>query len=409
MTSYKNSDPRPPIMAGSPPPPEWRVPRAAWDSPPWNRWTFMNVRQVLPTVNVPRGPMPVAPLTGADRGIGAIEFTAVDGTQWRVDRMLDETYTDGFLMVMDGEVIHESYHNGMRPDSLHLSQSVAKSVVSTVTGILIGQGLMDVNAPVTAYLPELAATAWNGATIQHLLDMASGVKFDETYTSPDSDIAKTDVACGWKPMPDAFVGAPDWPRSMWDQILSMKQTDAAHGARFEYRSIETDVLAHAMERASGRRLAQLVSDELWSKIGAEHDACFTVDSAGYALADGGFNASLRDYARFGLLHLNGGLLDGQQIIPAAWIDDIRRGPHGLFNASGRELYPNGVYRNQFWVEDASRQTVLAAGVFGQLIYIAPEYNMVVVKMSTWPDFLDNTHKTNTLRAIHAVARALGKT
>jgi len=144
---------------------------------------------------------------------------------------------------------------------------------------------------------------------------------------------------------------------------------------------------------------------LWQKLGAEEDACFTVDRAGYALADGGFNATLRDFARFGQLHLQGGARDGKQIIPKAWIKDIRSGGHGLFNDTGREFLPNGRYRNQFWVEDASQETVMCIGVFGQLIYIAPQDKMVVVKLSTWPDFVDLTHKRNTLRAIHAIARA----
>ena len=322
--------------------------------------------------------------------------------------MLDETYTDGFLVMVDGKVIHESYYNGMQPQTLHLAQSVSKSITATVAGILIGQGHLDPAKPITTYLPELEKTAWNGATLQQVLDMTTGVKYEEAYTDPTSDIGKTDVASGWKPVPVDADPATDWPDCIWDQVVTLTERDAGHGARFQYRSIETDVLAHAMERVTGLRLADLVSRELWQKIGAEEDACFTVDSSGYALAQGGFNATLRDFARFGLLHLNNGVRDGHQIIPKAWIKDIRSGEHGLFNDVGRETLPNGQYRNQFWVEDADRETVMCIGVFGQLIYIAPEHNMVVVKLSTWPDFLDATHKSNTLGAIHAIAAKHGQ-
>jgi len=409
MTSYKNSEPTPPIMQGKPTPAEWRVTLAKWDHPPWNRWSFQNVRQILPTAPVRSGRdapfhLAVAP---DPLNLDEVVFTAKNGAGMSVEKMLDETYTDGFIVIVDGNIVVERYFNGMTPQTLHLAQSVSKSVVSTVAGILIGRGLMDPARLISDYLPELKDTAWNGALLRHVLDMTSGVKFNEQYTSPDSDIAKTDIAAGWKPMPaDPSV---DWPGCIWEQIIDLKETDAAHGARFEYRSIETDVLAHAMERVTGMGLADLVSHEIWSKIGAEEDACFTVDSAGYALADGGFNATLRDFARFGLLHLNAGKVGDNQIVPADWIADIRHGPHGLFNDAGREILPNGRYRNQFWVEDTNSETVMCVGVFGQLIYIAPEYNMVAVKLSTWPDFLNNEFKFNTLGALHAIGAVLGKT
>ena len=402
------SDPTPPIMAGTPPAPEWRVPRKDWDRPPWNRWSFLNVRQILPTAPVRRGHRPILPLDTDPRDLTGISFEAVGGAAMTVAGMLDATFTDGFLVMLDGKVIHESYFNGMRPDSLHLAQSVSKSVTGTVAGILIGQGLMDPAAPITDYLPELAATAWNGATLRHVLDMTSGVTFDETYTDPASDIGKTDVASGWKPVPEDAPPGTRWPACIWDQILTLTEREAEHGARFLYRSIETDVLAHAMERVSGLRLAELVSRELWQKLGAEEDACFTVDSAGYALADGGFNATLRDFARFGQMLLNGGVVAGEQVVPRAWIEDIRSGDHGLFDDAHRDRFPNGRYRNQFWIEDAGRRTALCLGVFGQMIFISPEWNMVTVKLSTWPDFLDETHSENTLRALRAIAGAFGR-
>ena len=187
-------------------------------------------------------------------------------------------------------------------------------------------------------------------------------------------------------------------------MLTLKEKEVEHGERFLYRSIETDVIAHAMERVTGKKLADLISEELWQKMGAEDDANITVDSSGYGLSCGGISSSLRDFARLGILHLNDGALDGNQIIPTDWIDDIRSGNHGLHNDALRTTLPNGKYRNQFWVEDKDKTTVMCIGVFGQLIYIAPEYNMVVVKFSTWPDFLDDAHKINTLSAIHAIAK-----
>ena len=330
-------------------------------------------------------------------------FKDTNGKDTSVSTMLEDTYTDGFLVHIDGQVIHESYYNGMKPSSLHIAQSVSKSVTSTVAGILIGRGLLDPGQMITHYLPELKNTAWNGATLQHVFDMTSGVKFSEEYDVRNSDIGKMDVASGWKPIPEGSDPNEYWPDCVWDQMLTLEEKEIDHGERFLYRSIETDVIAHAMERVTGKKLAELISEELWQTMGAEDDANITVDSSGYGLSCGGISSSLRDFARFGILHLNGGKLNGKQIIPSDWIDDIRSGNHGLANESLRATYPNGKYRNQFWIEDASKTTVMCIGVFGQLIYIAPEYNMVVVKFSTWPDFLDDTHKLNTLSAIHAIA------
>ena len=411
MKSYKNSDKIPPIMIGSSTPQEWRVPLIDWDRPPWNRWTFQNIRQILPTANIKHDKNFVSELKYNLQNIENIKFKDINDKNVTISQMLNDTYTDGFLVHIGGHIIHESYYNGMRPDSVHIAQSVSKSVTSTVAGILIGRGLLNPNEQITHYLPELKSTAWNGATLQHVFDMTSGVKFGEEYDVRNSDIGKMDVASGWKPIPDGSNPNEYWPECVWDQMLSLKEKETEHGERFLYRSIETDVIAHIMERVTGKKLATLISEELWQPMGAEEAANITVDSAGYGLSCGGISSTLRDFARFGLLHLNNGAINGEQIIPKFWVDDIRSGKHGLdviapsdVNTNILSFLPVGKYRNQFWVEDKEKTTVMCIGVFGQLIYIAPEYDMVVVKFSTWPDFLDTEHKLNTLFGIHAIAQ-----
>ncbi|MDH3535084.1 MAG: serine hydrolase, partial [Gammaproteobacteria bacterium] len=230
----------------------------------------------------------------------------------------------------------------------------------------------------------------------------TGVAYTEDYEALDSDIARTDIASGWK-RPDPGCDAP---ASIWDQILGLTKTDRAHGAKFKYRSIETDVLAHCLERVTQTRLAELVSRELWQPLGCEESASFTVDSAGYALACGGFNATLRDYARFGQMLLQRGAVRGRQIVPAAWIDDIQNADHGLFGEPYTEAAPNGAYRNQFWVEDVERRAFMARGVFGQLIYVDPDHDLVVTKLSSWPEFTSIPRLKAALGAIHAVAAHL---
>ncbi|MFN0193050.1 MAG: serine hydrolase domain-containing protein, partial [Aestuariivirga sp.] len=299
-----------------------------WDRPPWNRWSFQHMREILPTAEVWRGTGPVRVLARNDHDLDSLAVTSVDGDAVTLAALLDQTYTDGFIVLKNGAIAYERYFNGMDARTLHLSQSMAKSITAAVAGILIGRGLLSVDAPVTDYLPELGGTAWHGATLQHVLDMTTGVRFSEDYSDPYSDVGRCDVASGWKPIPPGSDPDFRWPRHVWELILSLTEIDRPHGELFAYRSIETDVLAFAMERVSGKRMPQLVSEELWQKAGMEESASFTVDAAGYALADGGFNASLRDYARFGQLLLD----NGGGIVPPSWIESTRTGNHAIFHA-----------------------------------------------------------------------------
>ena len=400
MPSYRNSDVRLPIMRGSPP--ALAPPRMDWDRGPWNRWTFQHIREILPTAEVWRGRGAVRELPRLETDLDGLAVVDSAGAPTTLAGLLDETYTDGFLIIRNGAIAYERYFNGMTERTLHLSQSVGKSLVAAVAGILAGRGVLDVNAPVTQYLPPLAQTAWRGATLQQVLDMTTGVRFDEAYTNPYSSAGMLDVASGWKPIPPDSDPAFKWPTHIWELIISLTETDRPHGGWFHYRSIETDVLAFCMERVTGKRLPQLVSEELWQKMGAEESACFTVDSAGYALADGGLNATLRDYGRFGQLMLEG----GGGVIPPRWIEATRTGDHSIFGDPYTLSLPQGAYKNQFWIEDPRSRSIMCRGVFGQLIYMNWDTNMVAVKLSSWPDFLSVPYNVATLAALHSIGKAL---
>lgn len=395
MTSSSTLTFRDPNKPGAP-----LVPRAEWDRAPWNRWTFQNVRSIVPTAQVWRGQGGPTEMLSAHQDIDRVEFE-LDGTRRTVANFMQAQYTDAFLVLHRGKVVAERYLSGMTARTPHLSQSVAKSIVGTVAGILIERGEIDPAAPLTQYLPELETTAYRGATVQHVLDMTSGVVFDETYTAHDSHMAQLDVASGWK---DGHQ--PDWPKNVWELILTLKEAECPHGASFRYRSIETDALAFVLQRVSGLMLSELVSRELWSRMGAEEDAYFTVDPAGYALGDGGFNATLRDYGRFALLHLGQGNIGGQQVVPSRWIEETRHGKSYPLGDNYCQTLPRGSYHNQFWIEDQKRRAYMARGVFGQLIYIDPEGDFAAVILSSWPQFLSTDRTRTALSAIHAIRDAL---
>lgn len=375
------------------------IPHAEWDRAPWNRYTFQHVREQVRTAQVRRSAAAHA-WRLAPQDLSAIAFEC-DGRRTTIADFLDSSYTDGFCVVHRGAIVAEHYDNGMDERGTHLVQSVSKSVTGTVMGILAVRGEIKLDALVTHYLPELEATAYRGATIQQVLDMTSGVYWDEDYTAPDSHCAQMDVAAGWK-----TAGKPGWPTCMWEQVLTLTQSRGPHGHDFSYRSIETDVLGFVLERISGLRLAALVSRELWAPMGAADDGYFTVDPTGFACANGGFNATLRDLARFGWIYASGGEAQGRQLLPTAWIDRTHEGNPQLFGGAYREVLPRGAYRNQFWLEEAGRRVLLARGVFGQLIYMDPDAGFVAVKLSTWPEFVNPARTRTALAAVRAIRDAL---
>jgi CubicO group peptidase (beta-lactamase class C family) len=380
------------------------IPREDWDRAPFNRWSFQHVREILPTADVWCGTGPVSKLPRNPRPLDEIRFQAARG-EISVRQFLDDNFTDGFIVLQHGAIVFERYMNGMHERSAHLSQSVAKSFLGALYGILVQRGVIATRQQVTHYLPELTTTAYAGATIQQVLDMASGVAYDETYTDPFSDVGQTDVASGWKPKPAG--DKRDWPGSIWQQILRLKKREADHGSRFLYRSIETDVLAFLAERVTGMRLPELLSREIWQPLGMEESAYYTVDSQGYALADGGLNAALRDYARFGLMVAQDGYMNGRQIVPASWIAETRRANHDLFGPDYRVTMPQGAYHNQFWMSDHRTRTLSCHGVFGQWIHADPDAGIVIVKLSSWPDFLDDARFLEQEAVAAAIKKVLG--
>jgi len=377
------------------------LPQYGWDLAPYHRWTFQHMREMTPTAQVWRGPGPAMALPSAPQAIEAIAYD-FDSRPRTIGGFIDQSWTDGFLVLHRGAVLCERYLNGMIPRRTHLSMSVAKSIVGMVTGILVGQSRIDTRAPVTHYLPELVDTAYRGATVQHLLDMTTGVTFDESYDTPGSHMQKLGVACGWGSKP-----APGWPRTLWELVLTLTEQERRHGTHFRYRSIETDVLGFVLERATSTSLSNLVSRELWAPMGAEEDASFTVDLAGMALADGGFCATLRDYGRFAQLLLDGGRAGQRQIVPEAWIEETRTGRGGIFEGVYLGSLPRGAYHNKFWIVDPDRGTYAARGIYGQFIYLDPEIGYAAVKLSTWPTPLSLEGSRETFAAFTAIGRALG--
>jgi CubicO group peptidase (beta-lactamase class C family) len=396
--SHPPSD-TPALMAGVPPFPEQSlVTLANWQDPPFNRWSFQHIRELIPTARIARGAAP-APLPRAERDVLGFRFSYGDG-ELTVAEMLEETYTDGFLVLHQGRVVAEHYFNGMAPDVPHLLMSVSKSVTSAVAGVLAGQGLLRVSAAVEEIVPELGGTSFEGATVQDLLDMRAGTQFDESYDNPEADVRTYERVYLWRP----DNGDPR-PADALGYFATL-QNDGPHGGPFRYRSILTDVLAWVIERAAGVRLHELISRELWQPMGAEFDAEITLDGHGNPMADGGICASLGDLARFGQLYLEG----GRGIVPKDWIEDTIRGaPDGaraFSEGDDSPGYPPGAhYRNCWWIRDPGVPFYQASGINGQNIFVHVPSQTVVAKFSTWPTALSLAAGVTTQAAL-AISNAL---
>lgn len=395
-------------MVGSPPPAERTVRFAdgSYFQFPAMRWSVSNFRQLMPTVNVSRGlGAPVALESALRQDIDALRFTplgARESMTWA--QSLAATYTDGIVVLHRGKLVYERYFGVLGPQGQHAAMSVTKSVVGTLGATLVAEGQIDEHKRVVEYVPELAGSAFGDATVRQVLDMTTGLKFSEDYADPKADVWAHGRAGSPLPFAKDYAG----PRSYFEYLQTV-QPQGEHGAAFAYKTVNTDVLGWIIARATGRNVAQLLSERIWSRLGAEQDGYFTVDSIGTPFAGGGLNTGLRDLARFGEMLRNDGRFNGQQIVPKAVIDDIRRGgDKQAFAKAGYDLLKGWSYRSMWWVTDKEGGAFMARGVYGQRIYVDPEAELVIVRYASHPVAANAANDPVTLPAFEALARYLSR-
>ena len=399
------------LMSGAPPfPPQSAVTLANWQDPPFNRWAFQHVRELIPSARIAGRAGRVRPLRRAAQELGSIAF-AVEGRQLTVCEWLDGTYTDGFCVLHNGRLVAERYFNGMTPATPHLLMSVSKSVTSTIAGILAGRGVLDPSAELAAIVPELGSTSFAGASVQQLLDMRTGTRFNEDYDDLEADVRSYERVYLWRPPLAGTGGGSEHDADDALEYFGTLRNDGPHGGPFRYRSVLPDVLAWVIERAAGERLHELIARDLWQPMGAEFDAEITLDRHGNPMADGGISATLRDIARFGQLYLQRGRVGRRQVVPAWWINDTLRGapdgPSAFIEGDGEAGYPPGShYRNCWWVRDPAAPFFYASGINGQGVFVHGPSQTVVVKLSTWPVAWSEDFYSQSVAAVLAIADAL---
>ena len=339
---------------------------------------FSGMNAAFLSVDVPRGDGPVAELP---KGTEATLTPEV--TQWVKDRTIT-----ALVVFKDGALVHESYYQGTNADDLRISWSVAKSYLSSLLGVLLDEGaIASIDDPVTKYAPSLKGGAYDGATIRNVLNMASGVTFDEDYLDQTSDINKMGRVLALGGSMDGFAA-------------DLSGTFAEPGTDWQYVSIDTHIISMIIRGATGREIAPLLSEKVIIPMGLEASPYYLTDGNGVAFVLGGLNLRTRDYARMGQMFLQNGAYNGQQIVPADWVaaSTVPSAP----TAQGEYGYGY-----QWWMpKDGREGEFLARGVYGQYIYINRPLGVVIASNAADRKFRDEGVGDYNIEIFRKIAEGL---
>ncbi len=368
------------------------------------RWSVVHMRELMPTVNVPRGSgAPDTLPENLDANIDGITFRPLNADEditW--EDSLWRNYTDGIVILHQGRTVYERYMGALTPNAKHAAMSVTKSLTGTLGAVLVAEGKLDEDSLVTEYIPELKESGYGDATVRQVLDMTTSLQFSEDYANPKAEIWMYSGAGNPLPKPKGYEG----PVGYYEALQTIEKA-GPHGEAFGYKTPNADVAGWLIARASGKSVDQLLSERVWSKIGMEQDSYYSIDERGTLFAGGGFNAALRDMARFGELIRNKGRWQGTQVLPAKAIEDIAGGgSKAAFAKSDHTELSGWSYRNMWWHTGNEHGAFAARGVHGQTIYIDPEAEMVIVRFASHPVAANSANDPTSLPAYEAVAQYL---
>jgi CubicO group peptidase (beta-lactamase class C family) len=356
-----------------------QVTLANWRSSPFNRWSFHHVRELIPSADIANDPRHIRELPSGD----------LPHEKQGLDVRIDPD-TDGMAIVHRGRLVFEHYANGMTAETPHILMSVSKSML----GLLVEKLGLDTGREVSEIIPEMRGTAYRGATLRHLLDMRAGIAWDENYLASSGPIIEYRKSTGWNPL-----GPGEAPSDLHSFYANLKEQDGPHGGRLHYTSPNSDLLGWVIERATGARYADLMSELVWKPAGAERSAYITVDRLGAPRCAGGMCVTLRDLARVGVWVLEQGLTerferDGE---PSAWA------------AGDLAPYYPGLpmrYRSFWYVVDGAAPLAFGMGIHGQNLFIDRVNDLVIAKLSSQAMPMDAARIGLTMRAISEVRKLL---
>ncbi len=323
-----------------------------------------------------------------------------DGEKRSIRELMEVTGTTGLLVARDDTILFEEYYQGETAEDRHIQFSVTKSFISALFGIALDKGQIEsIEDEVTRYLPELKGSGYDGVTLRDILTMSSGIGFTEDYADLTSDVNRMSMVIG--------TGA-----SLNDYAASLKH-EREPGTFNDYVSVNTHVLGMVLVRVTGKSLTTLLEEQIWKPVGMEHDAYFLIDGHGMEVAMGGLQASLRDMARMGRLYLHKGNWEGEQIVPADWVDAsvTPSAPHleaGFDNPDSDSPYGYGY---QWWTPSKPHGDFMASGIYHQFIYVDPTTRTIITKTSAnkgYNDPANRLQKDMIITAFQAISAKVGE-
>jgi hypothetical protein len=367
-----------------------QVTLANWRSSPFNRWAFHHVRELIPSADIANDPRHIRELPFGDRSLD-VRIDPDSGEAMGLEAFLLETDTDGLAILHRGRLVCERYAGGMTEETPHILMSVSKSML----GLLAAQIGLDTARQVAEIIPEVRDTAYRGASVRDLLDMRAGIVWDENYLATSGPIIEYRKATGWNPL------APGEAASDLHSFYASLTQASSHGGPVHYVSPNTDLLGWVIERVTGRRYADLMSELLWKKIGAERSAYITLDRLGAPRCAGGMCVTLRDLARV-----------GQWMIEerSEWLKSVKTAADPKAWAAGdlaryfRDLPMR--YSSQWYVLEGDAPLVFGWGIHGQFLFVDRVNQIVIAKLSSQALPIDVARNALTLRAVSQLRKFL---
>lgn len=361
-----------------------------WREYPFSAWAFNNVRELIPTSEIKNDPTMIWKLKEKYQPTDLVS-----------KKELTSLSVDSIVVIKEGNIIFETYCNNMKPSKQHILFSVSKSILGLLCGILEKKNLLDTTAFISKYIPEVKGTAYEDASIRNCLDMQVGVRFDEDYLAKDGPIVNYRYAANWNPTPDSQKNL-----GLRSFIQSLTIRDGQHGKQFHYVSPNTDLLGWIIERATGTKYSNVVSELLWKPLGAEYPGYITVDRFGAPRSAGGKCFTSRDLARVGMLMYQSGARGSIQIIPESWINDIFIGGSNsawkMGDMAANFPSKNVAYRSKWYSHKGENPMVHGIGIHGQYLFVDRKRQLSISWFSCDNDPLSQSRLPKVLKVINRI-------
>lgn len=355
---------------------------------------FIHMNDMFTSIEVPKSDNPYTfPRKKIEQVLPAT--FSYNRTDFNTTAFLDSSQMDALVIIQNDTLIYEKYYHNNSESTRHISWSVAKSFISAMFGMAMADGqIKSVQQKVEEYLPEMKGTGYEGVKIKDVLQMSTGVGFNEDYGDWDSDISRYGRSFAWG--------------SSQDEFAKTLKREREPGTFNHYVSINTHILAMILVKVTGKSLTENLKEKIWDPLGMEYNAFWLVDDYGMEMGLGGLNVTARDYAKMGQLFLHNGKWQDQQVVPVQWVKEstIADAEH-LQPGSPNSAHDMG-YGYQWWVPAGNYDEFMARGIYNQYIYINPTTRTVIVKLSSNYNFNDHDNPHSSGLVHNALFRTISE-